>query len=471
MKTLVSLLVLFTAANVWGAAVYPVTTPDRYLGAQQGNTGSCAAEAEVGALEHAFAARGMSVRLSTYYTHAFNWKGQSSTSKSDITQTYAPADTDLFNRLGPIIPAFMLPEDGRGFRPESVGDRLPISQSVIDGTGFPGPGTYGFQEQFMSFHPGYSNTVRDIGALKAAVAQRLAVTLSIDAEILHMMDKFTGLLNQPYVTSAFYEKVKAYDEKEKQKIGTNHAVAVVGFDDSLYADQGFPNPGAFIIRNSWNENGYVSGYFAKIDKSNPAQAQMRAKISPEINEPGYYALPYQYVIDLINRQNPGERVGDGGYQILNINFNAFYSYYVDHSGKYEILRVPYVCNWDRAQAQVRRFAAIERRRSSAQGEALAAATIDLRDFINRQRLNAAGAAFQYATISRLKDGRVDRAADLYEGRLNSFYCSGAIGPVIPEAIRSLPEFKERVREVSLDPQGSKSWMRFFQFLTSQVPKT
>ena len=164
---------------------YPTRLAPRLLGTSQGQVGDCEAEADVNALEQAFAIRGFPVRLSLFYRHAFNRRdpsSQTSASRLDLNET----DQHLMDRIGGILPEYMWPEDGRGF-PEVTSKRPHPSEAIAFHTAMPHTDQFGFKTELKTLSPGFNESI-DVTTLKRLISlKKMAVTarsLSVCAEPL-----------------------------------------------------------------------------------------------------------------------------------------------------------------------------------------------------------------------------------------------------------------------------------------------
>lgn len=467
MKRLIVFLFLnILALAAWSAEIYPIPVPVRYSGHHQGNTGSCQSEAHIGALEHGFAARHYMVKLSAAYNHAFNWRAKPG--ESSINQDYAPEDAAIFSAKGAIIPYFHLPEDGRGFNAFYSGNRPAISKVFADVGAFPAASALGFVETYLTFHPGYPNTMRDLNTIKTWVSQRRATVLSLHGAIFGLFDDTTGLLNEPYSFATFSKAVAENPDPDRRRV--RHAVAVVGFDDSLYADQNFPaGPGAFIVRNSWLENFGLASSQQPLNGKDSNIAKMKAKISPTFNEPGYYAIPYQYVMDLIQQTWPGlPHVSDGGVVTLDINYDAFAAAYFSHEAAYEVRRIPFACSLDGIKAKLKRYKIFSKGRRSPDLGLSQMSNEQLKEMMRTQRTQTYEATFQTALLARSKDRRSDRILDFEKGAFDKYYCKEGGSVALPPDVLNNFRFDQLVDEISADETSLGAWMRFYDYMVEAL---
>ena len=445
---------------------YPKPVPMRYHGQVQGRIGSCEAEAAVSALEHAFAHRGMSVKFSTYYTHA---KFRFNDRRGSMDQDYDDGpDKAVFEALGGVVPAYMLPEDSRGLSFNDWGDRETISSTIVNVSNFPSSDTYGFSDTRRPFRWGYNDEFHDFDALKKMLAERKPVTLSLRADVLDDMDDETGMLKKPYSFEALSAKIRAR-VKGKDTGRTNHRVALVGFDDGLYKDHNYPGgAGAFIIRNSNVRNDDLPGIM-KPFPGGDARFGMRRKISPTLNMPGYYALPYQYVRDLMEKTWPlqSERA-DGAIGVLTIDYDRFFELYTQHESQYEVLRAPFRCIWSKAVAALKTYKKNVALLEAGQEPQASQARREITEMLKDQRTAGDKATFRTAVLTRARNGSVDRIREFYSGKFNAYYCEGREGLPMPSAVLNSPELLDRLREITADPTGLGPWMRYYDFMVATL---
>lgn len=445
LTAIILLPLVFMNAAAAGESFYPVPTAVRAIGFQQGAEGMCAATAEAGALEHAFSARGLSVSVSAYFAHLFNWQ---TGEEPDVNVERAPQDAPYFQRWQSLIPEYMLPEDGRGIDFDAVGAKPAIHRMLVEVSGFPPAATFGFKRVFYTFQPGYSNSIRDINSIKNLIRQKKAVSIVIDSTLLaSFFNSETGMLSRAYNAQELMTLIeKRYPDKPNER-RTRHAVALVGFDDDL---QG----GSFIIRNSWNENTSVLNFMRNIDIRDPDYA-FKAKLDGNRNLPGYYAIPYAYYLDLMKRKLPTQdREGDGGVVLFDLNYEAFAAAYNSHERNYEIVRVPFTCNWNLTESLLK--------------ELLRKSDKEFKEILNTQRLTPFAAIFNYATLSRSRDGKMDRMRDLYSGSFDKFYCPRGGQARLPATVISSPEFEDRVRELTAMPNDLGAWLRFYKLINKKI---
>jgi hypothetical protein len=450
-RTLFSIIALVAWSTTQADAIYPTRPPVRYMGQNQGQVGSCETEAEIGALENTFARLGHDVRLSTWYRHVKIWQqNKPEDRKSGITlgldENYTAADTNLLNHTGALIPDYMWPEDGGGFDLWSVAVARPrVSEQAVIDPAFPTAESLGFSEAYFNFNPA------QIPAMRAAVAEGAAVVLDLPYGILrdNLFDEVTGILIKPYSTA---EYASALDSEI-------HAVAVVGFDDDLQA---------WIIRNSWNSPDIVMQTSQNTYTSSQLQnlLKMRLKFSAR-NLPGYYALPYQFVVDMAAKNL-------GAWRKFNLNYGAYASAYYQFAGKYRVVLAPYSCDADQVHDTLQAYkdgvaqvqaASDERQKRYFRGQ--------LESLYFAEATRSTGYTFSYAKLVVNDSMGVDRVAQFYDGAFDSYYCGVSRHHTErrqrwPKAgfnavrVRN-PRLENAIKTISTTP-GALGWSRWFQSL-------
>jgi hypothetical protein len=466
-------LAVLTVSTSRADSYYPKAVSMRTFGTDQGNVKDCQAEADINSLEGIFASRGLDfVRLSLFYRHAANWSSSGAADQNGVSLDLSDADKALISQVGEILPDFMWPEDARGYSPLNTGTRPHPAEAVIYDPAFPKAESLGFSDAFYTFKPGYANS-SSFAALKAAVAQGNAVTLSIQGDLLQpsfddRWDRTTGLLVKPYAWSQFAQSAQ------------DHAVAVVGWDDSLYADQGYATPGALIIRNSWNDGSEIG---SAIKDPTPQQkidlAKMKLKLSGA-DLPGYYAIPYQYVIDLATHAL-------GGFDVLQLNYEAYAEKYVEISKNYEVVETPYVC--DGVIVAPHRMADAARRKVIQYGSDLQTLSDASRSKADRtaaaKRVYAAafaetgsremhlnpGEVFQYARLARNAALKQDRVADFYGGKFLSYYCPSNPMVTAPQIWPTPKEYADAgyldaLNRLSIDGDSYDAWASYLRAISA-----
>ena len=466
-----ALLALLLASRAQAAEFYPKAISLRAYGTDQGNVGDCSTAAEVGALESIFASRGLGfVQLSLFYRHAASWVDQE---LQPVTRlALDAADKDFIHRAGPLLPDFMWPENSRGYDPGYTGLRPHPAQAVVYDPDFPSASTMGFSKNYYQFGKNGS-----LDSLKAAVAGGNAVVIALHGDLFQpnystKWDHVDGFLSTPYSWDKLMEDLRkdpdiARDGKEAET-GVNHAMMVVGFDDSLYAGQ-YPHPGAIIVRNSWNNSSEMGAALARPTPEEAAALPlMRLKVYSR-NLPGFYALPYQYVLDL-----QANKVGD--YRVLGLDYSAFAAKYAEISSRYHIQTLPYVCDGplrgtfrlaDAAKHDVKKFGAAYKKLMDPaipEGDRAQAAEytykIALREMQGRQNYTFGNnPAFRYARLSSHDGLHVDRADDFYAGKYLSYYCPEATNVWPTAAQLAAPGVRDSMRELS-----DSTFVNWYQFL-------
>lgn len=452
MKHVAVALVMAWSSLAAAEAVYPKSVPLRLFGMNQLWVGSCRAESEVAALEHAFAARGLPILLSTYHRHALNWK--SNPKPSEREQFYEGEDTNILSQTGDFVPNYIWPEDSTGLRPnDNWRPSFGLHSAYIKG--FPRLAISASRELFARPKGGgtwYGFGITSFDRIKNLVRQGQPVTTSLHADFLKLMDEGTGLLREPYRSDWFNGSAKEYAE------GDNHSVAVVGFDDDLYDGQG-----AFIVRNSWNDWDEVR--LAKVAQDNPARRaeleKFRLRISSN-NLPGYYALPYQYLRDKFAAPNldPNAANGVGVSTVFEVDYGKTYDVYQSRWQDYPIYNVPFMCDRAVFDGEVNRFEMLRDRTSDPMmaerlvGMLMSHAT-------NRER-----SSFQIARLTVALGQGPNRVEDLAAGKLWDYYCTAFDKglPRFPNADDfNDPKFKEILESLRVGETSLKPWYQLFQW--------
>ena len=402
---------------------YRIEMPLRFIGNNQGNVGSCQSEAEMTALESVFAVKKIPVKLSTFYRHARNWIENPDVEMHKIN--LSEDDKTLLKNTGALIPYYMWPEDGEGYNPHVSGIRPGPSQVAIIDPAFPTAESLGFSKNSYVFYGNFKNT-RPWTEIKTHIDQEKAVVLSLDARVLYSFDHRTGLIK----------------EKSTFQFGkVNHAVAVVGYDDSLYSEPeyGFSQPGALIIRNSWNNESNAFPSMAKASDSAVLEAklkQFRLKMFP-LNLPGYYALPYAYMDQLVAS-------GQGSFSILELDYQTYFNAYKRFSEKYELQIAPFACDASSPALPEERTTSMLKERIEIFHSTVALLasekifknprdvrlaksgliSILLDSSKDATMTSASGSRFYIAKFSAHKDKpEIDRVKEFYNGKFTDYYCA------------------------------------------------
>lgn len=379
---------------------YPTQLPNRLFGRDQMNVGSCAADAEIDALEQQFANAGLPIALSAFHRHAKIWMPKDATSESGPGLRYSKADRDVLDATGDLLPDYMWPEDG-----SLVGDssnlgptRPSISEQAVIDPAY-SANADGFSRTYLTFAPGFSNH-SSVQALRDYVKAGAAVTVAVSPDILYLHDHVTGLLKKPYALS----------REDLLKSEVRHAVSVVGFDDSI---------AAFIVRNSWNDSTKIRAIVqSDIETLKPDLDRMKNKIAP-YPLAGYYEIPYAYLNDLAAQ-------GKGSFHVLKLNQHEFAKKYFEFKKHYTVLTVPYSCDRNRVIEFLDAYEVlkngIEHSGSASKQiktyRARLLALLQAQVQIQSRLFNFAKFAFN----NRLPG--IDRIADFYSGKFHDYYCHG-----------------------------------------------
>lgn len=474
MRINIFLIILFVGLNSWSAEYYRDNPPPfRFLGSNQGSVGSCQSEADVAALESVFWEMGHNVRLSAFYRHAFNWKNATQEELDDpdanLALTYSAADHDLLNKMGGVVPDFMMPDSTYGFEiPDYPVKRIPVSQVLV---GDPSYKPFNVEVDYYTFQPGksYSRTIED---LKKLVETNQAISLGIKSTILQgfRFNHASGLLRSTF-------------EINDEVLGdSTHAVSVVGYDDSLYSDYAFSRPGALIVKNSWNSSWDIKSILGGDSYASEEDlAKLRYKISPGKNLPGYYAIPYALIDRLVANGNKVR------FRHYKMDFHGFAAQYDQLQKNYEVVIAPYQCGRNTPKAE--KATKKSRRMIQELGETLKHAAYKqtigedysqendkIFDAIDCQVVYASDECnekyeFKRAFFSRNLTTGVDRATDFYNGKFNDFYCFHGIKDFnTPDYIYpNINHYQDRkilqtINEVTADDRSIMGWWSFMQSL-------
>lgn len=441
MKAHFYLFILLFGIPAHSAEIYPKALGFRLFGTNQGVFGDCQTEAQIHAMENAFLSRGIAVRLSLYYTHAATWADKKPVVQKSVGLEINDADQKLIAKAGKIIPEYMWPEDSNGISQDQMLNttiRPHVSDAVVWDEEFPSSSAFNYSEDHKTFQREWRNT-SNVDELRAQVAARNAVTVSIHASIMYLTwSKKTGLLKKKY---KWDDLLKILPKESKVEEEVNHSLAVVGFDDSLYADEGYAHPGAFIVRNSWNDVSEIRAINSPPTKDEVVSLnRMRLKIGTE-NLPGFYAIPYDYFYDLMSQRTSDGKIGMGGFRIYNLNYVQYGKYYDRFQNRYEEFTVPYACDgkspWqdfpdsmDARQGLSEFMDHLAIITTPSDGNARQKAQRWINKFAYTQSLNRVlltysddSPKFSFAKLSRTKDKKIDRVADFYSGKFSQYYCN------------------------------------------------
>ncbi len=396
------------------------------------------------------------------------------------------ADQALIRQLGPIIPEFMWPEDGTGYDVSATGIRPHPTNSVVGDPHYQSATNFGYAEHQYTFQRGYANTA-GLEVVKNSLLSGNAVTISIDSHGFEngLFDPTTGLA----VPSAW--------SKFSAPAATSHQVAVVGFDDDFYHVESPQNPGALIVRNSWNDQ-WALMQITRLNVEAPGVqdnlSRLRLKLS-DVNLPGYYAIPYAYFQAFI-AQNL-----NGSINVYSMNWVGYQAMSAAIESHYQVVSAPFACHTrgpdttdDALDAwlELTRFAndrAVLADQTQRPG-ARANAKYDLQRTLEVESQGARaghlemGGRFELARLSRNSLTGVDRVKDFYSGAFDSYYCAmtqsdldGTVkisgnGSVWPKwDIAGTPQFQKGAQAISEDNFSVFSWMKFFDSVgTLTIPQ-
>lgn len=484
-KILVSVSIAAPTLPAWGAEHYRPVVPGRELGASQGPVGSCEAESQVSALESAFAYRGYPIRLSRYYQHAAL---RASGAIEPIHRLeFKPEDHQLIERIGPILPDYMWPENDQGIDLYATGNRPRISVASVVDPAFISARAMGYSDTYFSFLKKFSNS-RTLTDLKNEVTIGKAVTLSLCPELLQYspFDERTGLVRAPTESFKITEKL----ESCRSGGGSNHAVSVTGYDDALYPE--LTPPGAFIIRNSWNTCTLIqnAANASKNQDLGPDLAKFRSKIGPQ-NLPGFYALPYAFI-------QAQADANIGGFRVLDLDYQAFAQQYEALKLNYKVKFVPFACSVVGARQQntpafharnkIQRFSK-DMKKLWSTAESLFPSLWDISGEIERLHQVALDESsplcrshfrkdFSFATLTSHEALGIDQAKDLYEGKFLGYYCPHTLEPEAIVGTGLWPtlkhyedeKVKEAIRGLSFFPYDAIQWQHYLKALSEVEAK-
>ena len=379
---------------------YPTQLPNRLFGRDQMNVGSCAADAEIDALEQQFANAGLPIALSAFHRHAKIWIPKDTSSDSGPGLKYSKADKDILDATGDLLPDYMWPEDGSLIGDASnLGPTRPsISEQAVIDPAYSANGD-GFSRTYFTFTPGFSNH-SSVQALRDYVKAGAAVTVAISPDILYLHDDVTGLLKKPYASS----------REALLKSEVRHAVSVVGFDDSI---------AAFIARNSWNDSTKIRAIVqSDIETLKSDLDRMKNKIAP-YPLAGYYEIPYAYLNDLAAQ-------GKGSFHVLKFNQNEFAKRYFDFQRHYKVLTVPFSCDRSRVIEFLDAYEMLKNgiEHSGSTSKQLKIYRTRLLALLQAQ-ISIQSRLFSFAKFAyNTRLPGIDRVAEFYSGKFHDYYCHG-----------------------------------------------
>lgn len=325
-------------SEVFADEFYPTALPLRLFGVNQMNFGSCMSAARATALEHTFAGVKFPASISVLHLHNFmvinRLDNPSFVNSGNVTIT--EESKRKIQRFGPIVPIFFNPEtwesaDQWERRSAKKSIMPPIESTGIYDEGFPSAEQIGYQEQHYWYNIGQQGSI-NINELKEMIKKHYPVVLSVQGDILqqffsNFFDHITGLPTDPNNNFDFLNKSEL-----------SHDVAAVGFDDAL---QGL------VVRNSWNDPDLIKQNVS-INNNGvlPDLEKFKHKISRE-NLPGYYLIPYAY-LDYLQKHFANYQI----LTVLSLNYQLFYQAYSNLVSKYQIINVPYSCDYETTNRKI-----------------------------------------------------------------------------------------------------------------------
>lgn len=426
---------------------YPVPVKLRLEGIDQGETNRCFATAMTTAYEHAFEARGLSVKLSLPYSQvAHTIYNVHETNHSNRKLTITDQDRALVKKHGYLIPHYMWPEDLRYVDERHCGLDMahPTRMARIPADFHVEMGVY---QQEHSLHPEAKEPI-DPAAVKNMIKAGMILTLPMDREVIRLFDHATGLIAPDKVAQA----------TERLRSGkSDHMVALLGFDDQLY-DGG----GALIIKNTWDNGAKVELARGELkERDADGFKAFRGKIC-STNLAGYYAWPCEFLKETIQRAKKEPKYE---YALVFSHpvppFERFAKDYARYEADYQVCYLPFSQDRGTALQLLDLFAPVATR---------LVADPDLRQEMKetgQESLALQAAHGKHATFKVAQVAPKAEVATFYgngEGYRKFYAPVGAIYPTF-DLMRSLPSF-QTVFQSWKNPTGDgKYWETFYRELS------
>jgi hypothetical protein len=391
-------------------------------------------------------------------------------------------DRKLLASTSDFVPEYMWPEDGEGYNNYGTSVRPHISEAMDWDPEFSKNFDFNRFDHFLE--PKNGLEIPAVPYLLTSVWLSNPVVLVVPSAMFEtfqdnksMFNHNTGLLNSPYDLQKLKEIV-TISQRRMQKdtdfeSGFNHAVAVVGYDDFLYSDHNYYYPGAIIVKNSWNSD-KSSNQFITTPTTNELEdlKKMRYKINGS-NAPGYYAIPIQFLYDLVSYQKKNGKLGLGYFSNYSLDYNLFYTQYIKFQNKYKTYKLPYSC--DNIFDSNYRFSSWARRDVDELVENFnecnnndETACIKYKDILYPYTtrfidMESPQKAFNFAKLSYRK-GSLNHPIDkFYSGMFASYYCgfsqSSKIWPYENHAKDK--SFRKAIEKISREDDLDDAWRDFF----------
>ena len=424
MNNIIYFVLLLFFNHCFAANFYPNKPYFYYTGIDQDHH-SCRSAAEIYALTKQFNDFGYSgIKFSLLFHYVTNW--QHMEFDEQIMKIEKNSENlNLYDKYGIFVPDYFFPENGLGTKiydswNKSLGNLYGFHEMTVLPESFPRWQNTDIVKVNKTFATGFASTYRTnvVQFFKEYLENNHTLVINYNSEIIQEFDHITGLLINSEVSLEKYTVEKV-----------NHASVLVGYDDSLYENQG-----AFIIRNSWIDNGRrIINQKAKIEDY-PDLRIMKYRISEGESLPGYYAVPYSYIENLVKNGD----LNKGAFTYFKVNYQKVFEDYIKFHD-YKIHTIPFLC-----ESKLNDFKNRYRKREFHQR-------------MLRSQMTQIGNIFGYALLTTSPNK--NQVKEFLNGDYDHFYCGESDDkPYKGVSYEKLLEFSETLE----GPTGWFTWNNVFK---------